>query len=148
MISFATGSSFDRLRELGAGLERLLERLPWPLRDQLREPVDGAVRDLEHAAGVAHGRAGRHRREGDDLRDPIAAVLLGHVVDHPLAPLDREVDVHVGHVLAGGVEEALEQQPVAHRIDVRDPEAVRGERAGGGAAAGPDRDTVALREAR
>ena len=140
------GIVLDRVRELGARLERLLERLPWPLGDHLRQPVDGAVRDLEHAAGIAHGRPGRHRGEGDDLRHPIAPILLGHVVDHPFSPLDREVDVHVGHVLPGRVEEPLEQQPVAQRIDVGDPECVRGEGARGAAAAGPDGDTVALRE--
>ena len=125
----------DRVRELAAGLQRLLERLARPFRDHLRDPVDGAVRDLEHAPGVAHGGAGGHRRERDDLRHAVAPVLLGDVVDHALAALDGEVDVHVGHVLAGRVEEALEQEPVAHRVDVGDPEAVGGERAGGAAAA-------------
>ena len=147
MISCERPGSSDGVRELGAGLERLLQRLPRAFRDQLRDPVDGAVRDLEHAPRVPHGGAGGHRREGDDLRHPVAAVLLGDVVDHALAPLDREVDVHVGHVLAGRVEEALEEEPVAHRVDVRDRERVRGERAGRAAAARADRDTVPLREA-
>ena len=145
-ISFATGSSLTAFASSPPGLHRLLERLPRAFRDELRDPVDGAVRDLEHAPGVAHRGAGGHRRERDDLRHAVAPVLLGDVVDHALAALDREVDVHVGHVLAGRVEEALEQEPVAHRVDVGDLEAVGGERAGGAAAAGPDRDAVALRE--
>ena len=140
------GVVLDRSRELAAGLHRLLERLAGPFRDHLRDPVDRAVRDLEHAPGIAHCGAGGHRRERDDLRHPVAPVLLGDVVDHALAALDGEVDVHVGHVLAGRVEEPLEHEPVAHRVDVGDPEAVGGERAGGAATARSDRDAVALGE--
>ena len=142
MISFATGSSLTAVASSPPGFIASSSVWPGPFRDHLRDPVDGAVRDLEHAAGVAHGGAGGHRRERDDLRHPVAPVLLGDVVDHALAALDGEVDVHVGHVLAGRVEEALEHQPVAHRVDVGDPEAVRGERAGGAAAARADRDAV------
>ena len=89
-----------RLRESAARLQLVVERLPGALRDELRDPVDGAVGDLEHAAGVAHGGACGHRPEGDDLRDAVAAVLLGDVVDDALAALDGEVDVHVRHRLA------------------------------------------------
>ena len=103
--------------------------------------------NLEHAAGVAHRRARRHRPEGDDLRDAVAPVLLGDVVDHAVASLDGEVDVHVGHRLAARVEEALEEQVVADRVDVGDLEAVRGERAGCAAAARADGDPVLVREA-
>ena len=102
----------DRLRELAPALERLLERLAGPFRDHLREAVDDAVRDVEHAPGVADRGARRHRREGDDLRDAVAAVLLGDVVDDAIAPGDGEVDVHVRQVLARRVEEALEEEPV------------------------------------
>ena len=135
------------------GLPQLLARLQAVLEvdlrafgDQLRDLVDRAVRNLEHTAGVADRGAGHHRREGDDLRDAVAAVLLGDVVDHPLAAGDREVDVHVRHRLAAGVEEALEEEPVPHRVDVGDLEAVRRERARRRAAAGPDLDAVRLRE--
>ena len=75
------------------------------------------------------------------------AVLLAHVVDDALAAVDGEVDVDVGHRLAARVEEALEEQVVADRVDVGDLEAVRDEAAGGGAAARADADAVPLREA-
>ncbi len=132
--------------QVGAGLEAVGERLPRPFRDQLRDPVDDAVRDLEHPARVADGGAGGHRPEGDDLGDAVAPVLLGDVVDHPLAALDGEVDVDVRHRLAARVEEALEEQVVLDRVDVGDLERVGGERAGGRAAAGADADPVHLRE--
>ena len=146
-ISFATGSLSTAFASSWPGLERVLERLARAFRDELRDAVDDAVGDLEHAAGVAERGAGGHLREGDDLRDAVAAVLLGDVVDDALPALDREVDVHVGHVLAGRVEEPLEEEAVAHGVDVGDLEAVGGERAGRRAAARADRDAVSLREA-
>ena len=141
----------DRVRvhlaaQLGAGLEALVERLARAFRDELRDLVDDAVRDLEHATGVADGGAGGHRREGDDLRDALAAVLLGDVVDDALAAGDGEVDVHVGHRLAARVEEALEEQVVADRVEVGDLEAVGDEAAGRRAAARADADAVLLGE--
>ena len=136
----------DRLSQLRAGAKRLGERLPGTFRDELRDAVDDAVGDVEHPPRVAYRRSGSHRREGDDLGDPVTSVLLGDVVDDLVAPGDREVDVHVGQVLARRVQEPLEKQPVAHRVDVGDLEAVRGERAGGGAAPGADADPVLLGE--
>ena len=135
-----------RVLEVGARLEAVGERLARPFRDQLRDLVDDAVGDLEHPAGVAHGGAGGHRPEGDDLGDAVAAVLLGDVIDHALAAVDGEVDVDVRHLLAARVEEALEEQVVTDRVDVGDLERVGGERAGGRAAAGADADPVHLGE--
>ena len=51
-----------------------------------------------------------------------------------------------GRSLRAGIQEALEEEAVAHRIDVGDLEAVGGERAGRGAAAGADADPVLLGE--
>ena len=140
------GVGVDRLAQLGTGLERRLERLPRPFRHELRDAVDDAVRDVEDAPGVANRGARRHGREGDDLRDAVAPVLLGDVVDDAVTAGDREVDVHVRQVLARGVQEALEEQAVAHRVDIGDLEAVRGDRTGGRPAARPDADPVLLRE--
>ncbi len=126
--------------------ERGVQGLARAFGDHLRDAVDDAVGDVEHAPRVADRRAGGHRRERDDLGDAVAAVLLGDVVDDAVAAGDREVDVHVREVGAGRVQEALEEEAVAHRVDVRDLEAVRRQRARRRAAARPDADTVALRE--
>ncbi len=60
-------------------------------------------------------------------------------------PVLAEVDVEVGHRHALGIEEALEQQRVAQRIEAGDAERVRDERAGAGAAARSYRHAVRLR---
>ena len=134
------------LAQLRAGLQRLLEVDLRPLRDQLRDLVDDAVGNVEDATGVADGRTGHHRAERDDLGDPVSAVLVGHVVDHAVATVDGEVDVDVGHRLPTRVEETLEQELVADRVDVGDAEAVGDERSRCGAAAGADADPASPRE--
>ena len=66
------------------------------------------------------------------------------VLDDLVAPVHAEVDVEVRHADALGVEEALEEQLVGDRIDVRDAQAVGDERARARAAARPDGDAVVL----
>ena len=78
----------------------------------------------EHSGGVPRRGPREHLAEGDDLRDRLLAVLVGDVLDHLLPAAHREVDVDVGHRNSLGVEEALEQQVVAQRVDVSDLQAV------------------------
>ena len=59
-------------------------------------------------------------------------------------PLDREVDVDVGHADAVGVEEALEQQVVGEGIEVGDAQQVGHQRAGGRAPPRAHRDAGLL----
>ena len=115
------------------------------LRHQLAELVDLPVRHLQHAADVAQHAARLQRAEGDDLRHLVAAVALLHVADHLVAAVLAEVDVEVRHRHAFGIEEALEQQAEADRIEVGDGQRVGDERARARAAARPDRDALFLR---
>ena len=115
------------------------------LRHELAELVHLPVGHLQHAADVAQHAARLQCAEGDDLRHLVAAVALLHVMDHLVAAVLAEVDVEVGHRHALGIEEALEQQPEADRIEIGDGERVGDERAGAGAAAGADRNAVRLR---
>ena len=102
---------------------------------------------LAHGEGVPHdpggvldGLLGLDRAVGDDLGDPLAAVLLGDVADHLAAPTLVEVDVEVGQRRTLGVEEALEDQPVRDRVEVGDLHRVgaHGPRARPTARADPD----------
>ncbi len=80
--------------------------------NELGDLVDEAVTHSEHATDVAHHGLRGHGAVGDDLRDPLAAVLLRHVLDDAVAAFHAEVDVEVGHRHAFGIQEALEQQVV------------------------------------
>ena len=112
------------------------------LRHELAQLVDLAVRHLQHAADVAQHAARLQGAEGDDLRHLVAAVALLHVADHLVAPVLAEVDVEVRHRHALGIEEALEQQIEADRIEVGDGERIGDQRARARAAARTDRDAL------
>ncbi len=135
------------LAQLLVRLHRLLEADLHALGHELRDAVDGAVGQAHDAPGVAHRGLGGELRERDDLGDALAAVLLGHVGHHALAAVHREVDVDVGHRLAAGVQEALEEQVVAQRVEVGDAQRVGHDRAGRRAASRADGDAVGLGEA-
>ena len=113
-------------------VDRLLQRHRFcrVVGNQLGDLVDLAEWQPEHAADIAHRGAGLQLAEGDDLRDPVAAVFVAHVVDDAVAALLAEVDVEVGHRHALGVEEALEQQVEAQRVEIGDGQRPRGDRAG------------------
>ena len=91
--------------------------------DQLGEAVDFGEVHVEDAADVLDGGARAQGAEGDDLRDLLAAVLLGDVLDDFAAAARAEIDVDIGHADALGIEEALEEQAVLQRIDVGDAHA-------------------------
>ena len=126
--------------ELGFLLDGLVQRDLEHVRHQLGEPVDLPERQVHHPAHVLDGGLGRHGVEGDDLRDLLATVLLGDVLDHLPAPIHAEIDVHVRHRLALDVQEALEEQSVLQGVDVGDRHRIGDQRACRGPAAGPDRD--------
>src|SRR5690606_24496467 len=128
--------------EVGVGLEAIGELDARAGGDLLRDRVDLGERDPQDTADVAQHRARGHRSEGDDLADAILSVFLADVFDHPFASIHAEIDVDIRHGDALRVEEALEEEIVAERVDVRDPEGVRDHAARRGAAPGADGDAI------
>jgi len=56
--------------------------------------------------------------------DVVPAVALGRVLDHLGAVTLVEVHIDVGHLLATGIQESLEEQVVPDGVEVHDAEAV------------------------
>ena len=77
----------------------------------------------------------------------VAAVAVGGVADHVAAVPLVEVHVDVGHLRAARIQEALEEEVVADRVEVDDLEAVGHATPRGRAAARPHPDTVRAGEA-
>ena len=124
---------------------RKRHRLRGIVRDLVRDPVGLASRHAEHASGVVQRRARLQRVERHDLRDMFGAVALANVFDD-LVPADfAEVDVEVRHRDALGVQEALEEQPVANGVEVHDPKRVRDQRTRARTPPRPDRNVALLR---
>ena len=120
----------------------VVERHVQAIRYQLGDAVHLVVRHVHGAPHVAQNTLGQHAAEGDDLGDVFGAVFLGDVADHLVASFHTEVDVDVGHGDAFGIQEALEQQVVAKRIDVGDAQRVGDQAAGHRSSPRPHRDVV------
>ncbi len=80
---------------------------------------------LQYPGDVLYHRLGLHLVEGDDLTDPVLAVLLFHVIDDFLTPFGAEVDVHVRHFVTIRVKESLEEKIIFHGIEAGDSQAIR-----------------------
>ena len=126
----------DHLAQGRGDLEGLLELDAELVGHGLGDPVDLAVAEPEHPADISDRRPGEHRPEGDDLGDVVWTVFAGDVGDDLVTSAVFEVDVDVGHRHPVGVEEALERQAVADRVDRRDAEGVGDDRPGSGTTAG------------
>ena len=74
-----------------------------------------------------------------------APYSLAHVVDHAVAAFLAEVDVEVRHRHAFRVEESLEQQIEAQRVQIGDGQRPGGDRSGTRTAAGTDGNAFRLR---
>jgi hypothetical protein len=92
-----------QLAQLRLLLERRIEGDVELEGHELGDAVHPSIAVTEHAPRVAHHRLGRHGAVGDDLRDTVAPVLLGDVVDDTIAAVHAEVDVEVRHRDAFGV---------------------------------------------
>ncbi len=100
-------------------LQRLVQRHADFHRNQLGDLVDEAVGVAEHAADVAHHRLGGQGAVGDDLRDAVAAIFVGHILDDPVASLHAEIDVEIRHRHAFGIQKSFEQQIMLDGIQDR-----------------------------
>ena len=116
-----------RLEELGEATVRL-EVAPDHHRvvglERLRHPIDERPGEAQRHAHLADDRAGP---VGDDVADHpgvLGAVLVVDVLDHLFPALRREVDVDVRICGPALVDEPLEEQVVADRIDPGDPQDV------------------------
>ena len=119
-----------QLREPGFLLDRLGKRNVQDVGHQLRDAVHVGERHFEHAPHVFDRRARAQRVERDDLRHLLPAVLLGDVLDHLAAAVHAEIHVDIRHAHALRIEEALEQQPVLQRVDVRNRHRIAHQAAG------------------
>ena len=110
----------------------------------LGEPVADGVGVAHDAAGVLQGLLGLDDAVGDHLADAVGAVLLTHVLNDLVTPALVEVDVDIGHGDALGVEEALEDESVAQRVELGDAHGVGHHGAGARASPRSHPDAVGL----
>ena len=121
--------------------QRIIERsIEWY---QLGQPVDLAQRHVEHPPHVAHRGLGTHRAERHNLGDAILAVAPADVTDDFPAPAVGEVDVDVRQRYALRGQEALEDQPVAQRVNIGNSQRIEDQAADRRPPPRPDRNALA-----
>ena len=109
-------------------LDRILQLDVQRGRNHLGDAIDVGIWHVHGAAHVLDGGFCGHGAEGDDLRDVLAAVFAGHVVDDFAAAIHAEVDIDIRQGNALGIQEALEDQFVLQRIQIGDSQRVRNQR--------------------
>ena len=130
-------------------VDRFLNRecLTRSVRNQLCDLVGLEGCKLQCTPHVLDDRTALHGPEGDDLADCVRSVLLTGVLDDLAASLIAEVDVDIRHRNPLWVQEPLEEQVEGERVEVRDAERIRDERARCRATARPNGDIVFSRPA-
>ena len=119
--------------------------LPLDCRGEgLRHPLPHFERIAEHPRRILERLLGFDRSESHHLGDLLSPVLLLDVLDDLPSPALVEIDVDVGHRNSFRIEEPLEEQAVANRVELRDLQGVGHHRPGAGAASGPHSYPVAL----
>ncbi len=113
--------------------------------NQFGDAIHFGVRNIHGAANIFHRRLGRHGAEGDDLRNIFAAVFLRDVINHFAAAPHAEINIDIRHGDALGIQEALKNQVVLQRIDVRDAQRVAHQAAGRRTAARAHRNALPAR---
>ena len=137
--------AFDGGAKLAGLLEGFVERDVELVGNELGQTIHVAIRQIHGAAHVFERGFGGHGAEGDDLRDVVAAVFLGDVIDHFAAPPHAKINVDIGHGNAFGIEKALEEQIVLQRIDVGNFQRVTHQAARGRSASGADGNPLRAR---
>ena len=125
-------------------LQRLVQRHAQFQRYQLGDAVDESISVPQHAAAVAHHGLGGHGAVGNDLADLVTAIVFRDVVDDLVAFFHAKVDIEVRHGNTLGIQEALEQKIILQRVETGNIQRPGHQRPGAGAAARPDRNTVAF----
>ncbi|OQB34665.1 MAG: hypothetical protein BWY06_03398 [Candidatus Latescibacteria bacterium ADurb.Bin168] len=97
--------------------------------NKLGDPVRLVERHAHRAPDVLDRALRLHRPERDYVGDAIAPVFLAHVFHNLVTMLIIKIHVRVRHRDAVRIQEALEQEIVSKRVQFRDPQHVRNQRA-------------------
>src|SRR5213594_917582 len=122
--------------QVGTLIHRLLERNVQLRRNQFGDSVDFRIGHLQAPARISNDATRSHGTESDDLRNILAPVLFGHVIDNSSPPVHAEIDIDIRQRYALGIEKTLEEKSVLQRIQVSYPHTIRNQTASGRTTAG------------
>ncbi len=108
----------------GILLVRLFQRHLGRLRHHLRQAVGFRQLQLQHTRHILDGHLGSHTAERHDVRHLVGTVLFRHPLQHLLPAGIIEVHIDIRQRYTVGIQKALEQQVVFHRVYIRNPQAI------------------------
>ena len=92
--------------------------------DHLGNRITLGIGKVHDPAHITDDTSGSHGTEGDDLHHPVLAVLLHHIVNDLLPPLETEIHVDIRHGYTFRVQETLKEQIVFDGVQFCDPQSV------------------------
>ena len=102
------------------------------LGHHFRDGIHKIVRQIHNTAHVPDDAPGRHGTKGYDLYYPVLAVFADHIVDDLLTTLKAEIHVDIRHGHTLRIQKTLEQQLIAHGVDVGDSHGIGNDASGCG----------------
>src|SRR5439155_21691113 len=113
-------------------------------RNELGDGIGLGERKAQCAPDVSDRRLGFKRPESGDLRNPIGAVLIFHVLNYLGPAANTEIDVDIRHGAPLGIQKTFEQKHVTNRIEVGNLKRVGDQTAGRGSASRSHGNTVSF----
>jgi len=98
--------------------------------NEFGDGVHLSIGDIHGPTHIPDHRLGQHLAEGDNLRHIVPAVFFRYVTDYLVPAFLTEIDVDIRHALPVGIEESLEEKPIADGINLGDSDSVGDQAAG------------------
>ena len=112
---------------------------------QLRQLIDKVIGQVQYPPNISHHRFCRHGAERGDLGNTLGTILLFYIVNDVFTAVLAKIDIEVRHGNPLRIKEALKQQIVTKRIEVRNTQRISDQRARAGASAWSYRYAIVLR---
>ena len=125
---------------LQGGIQRDMQ-LVW---DGLCHHIGLGIAHIQRPGHIPDRTASRHGAEGNNLGNPVLAVLPRHIVDDLPPALLTEIRIKVRHGYPLRIQKTLKNQGILHRVNLCDVHTVGGNGACAGASAGSHGDALIL----
>ncbi|KAF5032540.1 hypothetical protein DSECCO2_616180 [anaerobic digester metagenome] len=130
--------------QIGVDGEGLFDGHAKIFRHLLGHFVHVAVGHVQSPANVSDGEPRLHGTESDDLGHMVVTVPLRQILKNLAPAFDTKVGINIRHGNTGGIQKPLKEQVILKGFNVRNPQSIGDNTAGGTAPAGSYHNTVFL----
>ncbi len=105
-------------------------------------PIHFAIGHVQSPSHIPDGSSGCHGAKGNDLGHMILPIFPNDIINDFLPSFIAEIHINIRHADTLRIQEALKQQAVLHRIDLRDIQGIGHQTPGGTASTRSDNNPV------